>query len=219
MIALITKPESLKVAEVIERPKKPRGRPRKLLDILISSDDDTGRAAPASSPTNSVSGVDDDLTISTANSSDSTGPPSLQSVDNDATGAKTRGRRKLYTTEEQYKESKRINSRNTYQKNAEKMKAARQVYKEAHREELKEKAREKYQKDKLERAEELKAKAKEKYENKKGRGQDRAIDQADSRCESEREGEGKNPGCFSRCPANWLHNNLNFSPIYIYIHV
>ena len=170
MIALITKPEKLMVAEVVDRPKKPRGRPRKLLDILISSDDDTGRAAPASSPTNSVSGVDDDLTISTANSSDSTGPPSLQSVDNDATGAKTRGRRKLYTTEEQYKESKRINSRNTYQRNAENMNAARQVYKEAHREELKEKAREKYQKDKLERAEELKAKAKDKYEKEKDEG-------------------------------------------------
>jgi hypothetical protein len=174
VIALTTKPEKLMVAEVsseADRPKKPRGRPRKLLDILISSDDDTGRAAPASNTnedcSNSVSGVDDDLTISTANSSDSTGPPSLQSVDNDATGAKARGRRKLYTTEEQYKESKRINSRNTYQRNAEKMKAARQIYKEAHREELKETAREKYQKDKLERAEELKAKAKEKYEQKK----------------------------------------------------
>jgi hypothetical protein len=215
MIALITKPEKLMVAEVVERPKKPRGRPRKLLDILISSDDDTGRAAPTSSPTNSVSGVEDDLTISTANSSDSTGPPSLQSVDNDATGTKTRGRRKLYTTEEQYKESKRINSRNTYQKNAEKMKAARQVYKEAHREELKEKAREKYQKDKLERAEELKAKAKEKYEKKKGRGQDRAIDQADSRGESGREGEVENPDRLSKYSANWLHSKLNFSPIYI----
>jgi hypothetical protein len=169
MIALTTKPEKLMVAEVVERPKKPRGRPRKLLNILISSDDDAGRAAPASSPTNSVRGVDDDLTISTANNSDSTGPPSLQSGDNDATGAKTRGRRKLYTTEEQYKESKRINSRNTYQRNAEKMKAARQIYKEAHREELKEKAREKYQKDKLERAEVLKAKAKDKYEKKRTR--------------------------------------------------
>jgi hypothetical protein len=50
------------------------------------------------------------------------------------------------------------------------MKAARQVYKEAHREELKEKAREKYQKDKLERADELKAKAKEKYEKRKEQG-------------------------------------------------
>ena len=216
MIALITKPEKLMVVEVsseANRPKKPRGRPRKLLDILISSDDDTGRAAPASSPTNSVSGVDDDLTISTANSSDSTAMPDQSS---DMTGtAKTRGRRKLYTTEEQYKESKRINSRNTYQRNAEKMKAARQIYKEAHREELKEKAREKYQKDKLERAEELKAKAKEKYEKKKGRGQDRAIDQADSRCESERKGEDKNSDCLSERPANWLHCKLNFSPTYI----
>ena len=50
------------------------------------------------------------------------------------------------------------------------MKAARQVYKEAHREKLKEKAREKYQKDKLERADELRAKAKEKYEKKKDEG-------------------------------------------------
>jgi hypothetical protein len=110
--------------------------------------------------------VDDDLTISTANSSDSTATLDQQSGNNAAT-TKTRGRRKLYTTEEQYKESKRINARNTYQRNAEKMKAARQVYKEVHREKLKEKAREKYQKDKLERADELKAKAKEKYEKKK----------------------------------------------------
>jgi hypothetical protein len=113
--------------------------------------------------------VDDDLTISTANSSDSTATPDKHSSDNAAT-TKTRGRRKLYTTEEQYKESKRINARNSYQKNAEKMKAARQVYKEAHREELKEKTREKYQKDKLERADELKAKAKEKYEKTKEQG-------------------------------------------------
>ena len=157
---------------IADWPKKPKGRPPKQLSILISSDEadsPTGRTAPASSPTNSFTGLDDDLTISTANSSDSTATPDKQSGDNAAT-TKTRGRRKLYTTEEQYKESKRINARNSYQKNAEKMKAARQVYKEAHREELKEKAREKYQKDKLERADELRAKAKEKYEKKKDEG-------------------------------------------------
>ena len=115
--------------------------------------------------------MDDDLTVSAANSSDSTQTPGQIGDETEPKGAKSRGRRKLYTAEEQYKESKRINSRNTYQRNAEKMKAARQVYKEAHREELKEKAREKYQKDKLEHADELRAKAKEKYEkNKKGRG-------------------------------------------------
>ena len=174
------------------RPKKPRGRPRKTLNILVASDDDATQASalpginnpgkPTCSPATSDGG--DDAVISTANSSDSTETPGQTGSET----AKTRGRRKLYTTEEQYKESKRINSRNTYQRNAEKMKAARQVYKEAHREELKEKAREKYQKDKLEHADELRAKAKEKYEKKKGRGQDREADQEDSRGEAGREG-------------------------------
>ena len=156
-----------------ERPKKPRGRPRKTLNILVASDDDATQAQTLAGISNvcspATSDVGDDAVISTANSSDSTETPGQT----EAETAKTRGRRKLYTTEEQYKESKRINSRNTYQRNAEKMKAARQVYKEAHREELKEKAREKYQRDKLERAEELRAKAKEKYEKKRTRARPR----------------------------------------------
>ena len=160
-----------------DRPKKPRGRPRNTLNILVASDDDATRTPVPPGGNNPVKHVcspatsdgGDDAVISTANSSDSTETPGQTESET----AKTRGRRKLYTTEEQYKESKRINSRNTYQRNAEKMKAARQIYKEAHREELKEKAREKYQKDKLERAEELKAKAKDKYEKKRTRARPR----------------------------------------------
>ena len=87
-IASPQKPKGSPV-QLFASPQKPKGRPRKQLSILTSSDDDigltTGGAAPVSSPTNSFAGVDDDLTISTANSSDSTATPDQQSGNNAAT--------------------------------------------------------------------------------------------------------------------------------------
>jgi hypothetical protein len=59
-----------------------------------------------------------------------------------------RGRPKKYITEEEWREAKRLNSRNTYKAHPEEMKAARREYKKVHSEAVKAKAKERYERKK-----------------------------------------------------------------------
>jgi hypothetical protein len=59
-----------------------------------------------------------------------------------------RGRPRKYLTEEEWREAKRLNSRNTYKTHPEEMKAARQAYKKEHADAVKIKAKERYERKK-----------------------------------------------------------------------
>ena len=65
--------------------------------------------------------------------------------------SKPRVRPKQYLTDEEWKEAKRAIARQTYQKNAEKVKEAARVYKAANIDKIREKQRERYNniKDKM----------------------------------------------------------------------
>ena len=58
--------------------------------------------------------------------------------------SKQRGRPKQYLTDEEWKEAKRANARQTYQKNCEKIKEAARIYKAANIDKIREKQRERY---------------------------------------------------------------------------